>query len=77
MIKYDNSESLKERMGGKLKSCIIACFGNFYHGIKNSNSMELKLLGNLASKDIRSTTGANISGTRKLWSRDPRVRIFQ
>ena len=36
----------------------------------NSNSMEVKLLANLASKDIRSTTGANISGIRKICSGD-------
>ena len=53
-----------------LRSCTIACFWNFYHGVMNSNSMEVKLLANLASKDIRSTTGANISGIRKICSGD-------
>ena len=53
-----------------LRSCTIACFWNFYHGVMNSNSLEVKLLANLASKDIRSTMGANISGIRKICSGD-------
>ena len=42
-----------------------ACFWKFYQGVKTSKSLEVRVVANLASVDIRSSTGSNLSGIKR------------
>ena len=49
-----------------MKCSTIAGFWNFYHGVKNSNSVEVRVMANTEARDIRSITERNLEGIRKL-----------
>ena len=48
-----------------LRLSTLARFCKFYQSLRNSKSLEVRLVANLASVDNRSTTGTNVFGIRK------------
>ena len=48
-----------------MRSSTLACYWKFFQSVKNSNSLEVRVVANIASKDIRSSTGSNLSGIRR------------
>ena len=54
-----------------LKASLLSCYGKFYDSVRVSTSLELRLVASLASQDIRSSTGSNLYGIRKLCHLDP------
>ena len=55
-----------------MRSSVLACYGNFFHGLKNSDALELRTLACVAASDIRSTTGSNLRNLYLETSLDPR-----
>ena len=55
-----------------MRSSVLACYGNFFHGLKNSAALELRTLACVAASDIRSTTGSNLRNLYLETSLDPR-----
>ena len=55
-----------------MRSSILACYGNFFHGVRNSDSLELRTLACVAAADIRSTTGSNLKNLSSETGLDPR-----
>jgi hypothetical protein len=53
-----------------MRSSILACFWKFFQGVKTSSSLEVRVVANLASMDIRAATGSNLFGIRKLCKQD-------
>ena len=53
-----------------MRSSTLACFWKFYQGVKTSKSLEVRLVANLGSVDIRSPTGSNLSGIRRECKQD-------
>ena len=60
-----------------MRSSVLACYGNFFHGLKNSDSLELRALACVAASDIRSTTGSNLKNILIETSLDPRVNKWK
>ena len=48
-----------------LSSSVLARFCKFYESVKNSRSMEVRLVASLAVGDIRTPTGSNCQGIRR------------
>ena len=44
-----------------MMSSALVCYGNFFHGLKNSDALELRTPACAAASDIRSRTGTNLS----------------
>ena len=55
-----------------MRSSVLACYGNFFHGLRNSDALELRTLACVAASDIRSTTGSNLKNLSSETSLDPR-----
>ena len=53
-----------------LKTSLLSCYGKFYESVRVSTSLEVRLVASIASKDIRSSTGSNLYGIRKLCNLD-------
>ena len=53
-----------------VRASLLACYWKFLEGVKTSTSMEVRVVACLASGDIRSTTGSNLFGIRKLCNID-------
>ena len=53
-----------------LKSSLLSCYMRFHESVLSSASLEVRLIANIASKDLRSTTGLNLHGIRKLSNLD-------
>ena len=49
-----------------MRSRTLACYWKFFQSVKKSSSLEVRVVACLASGDIRSTTGSNLFGIRKL-----------
>ena len=43
-----------------LRSSVLACYGNFFHGVRNSVALEIRALACISAGDRRSTTGMNL-----------------
>ena len=54
-----------------MRLSILSRFCKFYDSVRNSNSMEVRLVASLASVDIRSPTGSNLFGIRKEFKLEP------
>ena len=52
---------------------ILARFGSFFRGLRDSPSHEVAVMANLAGRDIRSTTGKNLALVRDSSGLDPWV----
>ena len=48
-----------------LRSSVLACYGNFYHGVRNSFALAVRTLVCVAAADVRSTTGNNLLNIEK------------
>ena len=55
-----------------MKSSVLACYGNFFHGLQNSDALEVKILACVAVSDVRSTTGSNLINLAHETGMDPR-----
>ena len=55
-----------------LRSSVLACYGNFYHGVRNSAALEVRTLACVAASDVRSTTGNNLLNIQKESGVDPK-----
>ena len=49
-----------------VRASLLACYWNFSEGLKTSTSLEVRVVACLTSGDIRSTSGSNLFGIRKL-----------
>ena len=49
-----------------VRVCLLGCFWKFFEGVLTSSSLEVRLVAIIASVDIRSTSGSNLFGVRKL-----------
>ena len=54
-----------------LRLSILSRFCKFYDSVRTSQSLEVRLVASLASVDIRSGTGSNLSGIRKEFKLEP------
>ena len=54
-----------------MRSSILACYSNFYRYILNSASLEIRIIGNVAGKDVRSNTGNNLYNIARTTGLDP------
>ena len=54
-----------------MRSSVLACYGNFYHGVRNSDALELRMIAWLAADDIRSTAGINLRNLARETGCDP------
>jgi hypothetical protein len=52
---------------------ILARFAGFFRSLRNSPSHEVAVMANLASRDIRSTTGKNLKLLEEITGLDPWV----
>ena len=57
-----------------LKASLLSCYEKFHHGVGVSTSLEVRVVASLVSQDIRSITGSNVYGIRKLCNLDPLTR---
>ena len=48
-----------------MRSSTLACYWKFFQGVKNCTSLEVRVVANISSRDIRSSTGSNLSGIRR------------
>ena len=48
-----------------LRSSVLACYGNFYHGVRNSSALAVRTLACIAAADVRSSTGSNLLNIEK------------
>ena len=48
------------------------CYGNFYHGVRNSAALEVRTLACVAAADVRSATGNNLLNIQKETGFDPK-----
>ena len=55
-----------------LRSSVLACYGNFYHGVRNSAALEVRTLACVAAADVRSATGNNLLNIQKESGFDPK-----
>ena len=53
-----------------VRASLLACFWNFSEGVKTSTSLEVRVVACLTSGDIRSISGSNLFGIRKLCNID-------
>ena len=57
-----------------MRLSILACFWKFFHGVKTSSSLEVRVVANLASMDIRAATGSNLFGIRRECKQDTTLK---
>ena len=50
---------------------ILARYRNFFHGLRKSPSYEVTVMANIASRDLRSTTGSNLRFVQDASGLDP------
>ena len=55
-----------------LRSSVLACYGKFFDGVKNSAALEIRVVAGMAADDVRSTTGHNLRNIWKETDHDPR-----
>ena len=55
-----------------MRSSVLACYGNFYAGVRHSAATEVRTLACVAAADVRSTTGSNIRNLTIESGVDPR-----
>ena len=48
-----------------MRSSTLACYWKFFQSVKKSSSLEVRVVASMASMDIRSSTGSNLSGIRR------------
>ena len=49
-----------------IRVSLLGCYWKFFNGLQTSSSLEVRLVASLASVDIRSTSGSNLAGIRRL-----------
>ena len=54
-----------------LRSSILARYMKFFHSLRLSNSLAVRVVANLCSKDVRSATGSNLTNIAKEVKLDP------
>ena len=53
-----------------IRACVLARYCKFISNLKSSSSMEVRVVANIAGKDLRSITGANVHYIEKeVWQR--------
>ena len=52
---------------------ILTRYRNFFHGLRKSPSYEVRVMANIASRDVRSTTGSNLRLVEEISGLDPWV----
>ena len=60
-----------------MRSSVLACYGNFFHGVRNSKAAEIRALACVAAADVRSTTGQNLRRLSVETGVDPRNDKWQ
>jgi hypothetical protein len=55
-----------------MKSSELACYGNFYHGVRNSAALSVRTLVCVAAADVCSATGNNLLNIQKESGFDPK-----
>ena len=55
-----------------MRSSVLACYGNFYAGVRFSDAIEVRTLACVAAADVRSTTGSNLRNLTIESGVDPR-----
>ena len=59
-----------------LRSSVLACYGNFFRGVQQSDALEVRTLACLAASDVRSVTGSNLRNlTAETEGLDPRKDV--
>jgi hypothetical protein len=60
-----------------MRSSVLACYGNFYDGVRHSAALEVRTLACVAAADVRSTTGNNLRNLSRETGFDPRENRFK
>ena len=60
-----------------MRSSVLACYGNFFHGVRHSKAVEIRALACVAAADVRSTTGQNLRRLSVETGVDPREDKWQ
>ena len=55
-----------------MRSSVLACYGNFFAGVRFSAAIEVRTLACVAAADVRSTTGSNLRKLANETGVDPR-----
>ena len=53
-----------------IRSSLLVRFWKFFETVSSSSSLEVRVVANLASVDVRSTTGSNLHGIRRKFQLD-------
>ena len=54
-----------------MRSSVLACYGNFFHGVRHSDALEVRTIACVAADDIRSTTDSNLKNLARETGCDP------
>ena len=60
-----------------LRSSVLACFGTFYNGVRNSSALAVRTLACVAAADVRSSTGNNLMNIEKEIGFDPQEQRWK
>ena len=60
-----------------MRSSVLACYGNFFHGESHSTALEVRTLACLAAADVRSVTGSNLRNLSVVTGLDPRKDVVK
>ena len=55
-----------------MRSSVLACYGNFYDGVRHSTALEMRTVACVTADDVRSVTGKNLRNILKETGFDPR-----
>ena len=54
-----------------MRSSVLACYGNFFRGVQQSDALEVRTLACVAASDVRSSTGSNLRNLARETEFDP------
>ena len=60
-----------------MRSSVLACYGNLYHGVSHRTALEVRTLACLAAADVRSVTGSNLRNLTIETGLDPRKDVVK
>ena len=60
-----------------MRASVLACYGNFYHGVSHSTALEVRTLACLAAADVRSVIGSNLRNLTAETGLDPRKDVLK